>query len=192
MQGRHIALSTLSPLLSSVGAAAVLGIGGLRIMDGWLSIGMLVAFQTLMTAFLAPFHRLLNLGFRIQQTHGDLHRLDDVLDNPIDAALSDGGKHSPEQRLRGEIELRDVNFGYVGKKPQIQNFNLRIRAGSRVALVGPSGSGKSTAAKLLAGLYQPWTAFGDKNSSGISSPMRFPWSTKTLRFTPGRWRKTFL
>jgi NHLM bacteriocin system ABC transporter peptidase/ATP-binding protein len=157
MQRSHIGLSTISPLLSSLGVAAVLGIGGLRIMDGWLSLGMLVAFQTLMTSFLAPFHRLLNLGSRLQQIQGDLGRLDDVLDNPIDPALSAGAKHPPEPRLRGEIELRGVNFGYSGRQPQLHDFNLRIRAGSRVALVGSSGSGKSTAAKLLAGLYQPWT-----------------------------------
>ena len=157
MQRSHIGLSTISPLLSSLGAAAVLCIGGLRIMDGWLSLGMLVAFQTLMASFLAPFHRLLNLGSRLQQMQGDLCRLDDVLDNPIDAALTDGAMHPPEPRLRGEIELRGVHFGYGAEQAQLHDFTLRIRAGSRVALVGPSGSGKSTAAKLLAGLYQPWS-----------------------------------
>ena len=157
MQRSHIALSAISPLLSSLGTAAVLVIGGLRIMDGWLTLGMLVAFQTLMTYFLTPFQRLLNLGARLQQIQGDLCRLDDVLDNPIDAALNDGATGPSELRLRGEIELRGVNFGYAGQPPLLQEFNLRIRAGSRVALVGRSGSGKSTAAKLLAGLYQPWT-----------------------------------
>ena len=157
MQRSHIGLSTISPLLSSLGAAAVLCIGGLRIMDGWLSLGMLVAFQALMASFLAPFHRLLNLGSRLQQMQGDLCRLDDVLENPIDAALTDGGTHPPDPRLRGEIELRGVHFGYGSEEAQLHDFTLRIRAGSRVALVGPSGSGKSTATKLLAGLYQPWS-----------------------------------
>jgi ABC-type bacteriocin/lantibiotic exporter with double-glycine peptidase domain len=157
MQRTHIGLSTISPLLSSLGAAAVLGIGGLRIMDGWLTLGMLVAFQTLMASFLAPFHRLLNLGSRLQQMQGDLCRLDDVLNNPIDGALTDGAVHPPEPRLRGEIELRGVHFGYAAEQAQLHDFTLRIRPGSRVALVGPSGSGKSTAAKLLAGLYQPWS-----------------------------------
>jgi NHLM bacteriocin system ABC transporter peptidase/ATP-binding protein len=157
MQTSHIGLSAISPLLSSLGAAAVLVIGGLRIMDGWLTLGMLVAFQTLMAYFLAPFQRLLNLGARLQQIHGDLCRLDDVLDTPIDAALNDDVQGRSELRLRGEIELRDVSFSYAGQPPLLQAFNLRIRAGSRVALVGRSGSGKSTAAKLLAGLYQPCT-----------------------------------
>lgn len=156
MQRSHIGLSTVSPLLSSFGAAAVLCIGGLRIMDGWLSLGMLVAFQTLMMSFLAPFHRLLNLGARLQQIQGDLHRLDDVLENRIDPALAGGAAQPPEPRLRGEIELRGISFGYGGEQPQLHDFTLHIRAGSRVALVGASGSGKSTAAKLLAGLYQPW------------------------------------
>ena len=157
MQHSHIGLSAISPLLSSLGAAAVLAVGGLRIMDGWLTLGMMVAFQMLMTSFLAPFQSLLHLGSRLQQIQGDLHRLDDVLANPIDEAMKGGMRHPPEPRLRGEIELRGVTFGYDKERPQLRDFSLRVRAGSRVALVGPSGSGKSTAAKLLAGLYQPWS-----------------------------------
>jgi ABC-type bacteriocin/lantibiotic exporter with double-glycine peptidase domain len=165
MQRGQIALSTMAPLLSSLGAAVVLGIGGLRIMDGWLSLGMLVAFQTLMTSFLTPFQRLLSLDSRIQQIHGDLYRLDDVLENQVDPCFSTDPRHSPEGRLRGEIELRGVQFGYSAERPRLRDLSLRICAGSRVAVVGSSGSGKSTLAKLLAGLYQPWS--GDILFDGV-------------------------
>ena len=118
---------------------------------------MVVAFQTLMAAFLAPFHRLLILGTRLQQLQGDLAVSTMCSTIRSIPRLADGAMHPPEPRLRGEIELRGVHFGYAAEQAQLHDFTLRIRAGSRVALVGPSGSGKSTAARLLAGLYQPWT-----------------------------------
>jgi NHLM bacteriocin system ABC transporter peptidase/ATP-binding protein len=156
MQRSHVIWSAMSPLLASLGTAAVLGIGGLRIIDGWISLGMLIAFQALMTSFLSPFQKLMQLGSQVQQIQGELYRLDDVLDLPIDGAFSERSDIATPE-LTGEIEFRNVTFGYDLDQPLLHDFSLRIRAGSRVALVGPSGSGKSTAAKLLAGLYQPWT-----------------------------------
>ena len=157
MQRSHIFLSTMSPLLSATGAAVVLGLGGLRIMDGWLSLGMLVAFQTLMWSFLDPLNRLLNLGSKLQQIQGDLCRLDDVLGNPVDSEFDGHATAASPAVLSGEIEFRDVTFGYSAGEPLLRNFNLCVPAGSRVALVGASGSGKSTVVKLLAGLYRPWS-----------------------------------
>jgi NHLM bacteriocin system ABC transporter peptidase/ATP-binding protein len=165
MQQSQLVLSTISPLLSALGSAAILGIGGLRIMDGVISIGMLVAFQTLTSSFLNPFNRLLNMGSKLQQIQGDLYRLDDVLNNPVEEALNCSDE-SPGFQLAREVEFRNVTFGYNPDEPLLRDFNLRVSAGSRVALVGASGSGKSTAAKVLCGLYRPWT--GDILFDGIS------------------------
>jgi NHLM bacteriocin system ABC transporter peptidase/ATP-binding protein len=152
-------LSVVPPLLSALNTAAILVVGGLRIMDGQMTIGVLVAFQSLMASFLQPVNQLVALGGTLQEVGADLSRLDDVLRYPRD---SHGGEESgavaSSARLNGQIELRDVSFGYNPMDPPlIAGLSLSIPAGARVALVGGSGSGKSTVAKLVAGLYAPWS-----------------------------------
>ena len=137
----------------------ILGWGGWQVMNGELSIGSLVAMQSLMASFMAPAKNLANLGQSIQTIQADIARLDDVHKCDIDPLL-EIGQHLPSQetrRLSGLVEVNSVTFGYDRlKEPLISEFQLRLRPGGRVAIVGPSGSGKSTMAKVLAGLYHPW------------------------------------
>ena len=163
------ALGLLPSLLASVTTVLVLGIGGYKVIQGELTIGMLVAFQILMASFLRPIGNLVQLGQTIQELQGDLGRLDDVLAHDVDPLEKDAEPGTPasgtldttgqeKHRLRGFVELRDVTFGYNPTVPPlIDNLSLRLKPGQRVALVGGSGSGKSTVAKLLCGLYQPWS-----------------------------------
>ncbi|WP_416233415.1 NHLP family bacteriocin export ABC transporter peptidase/permease/ATPase subunit [Anabaena sp. UHCC 0399] len=157
-------LGVLPAFLTGLSSLSILVIGGLRVMDGHLSIGMLVAFQSLMTSFLTPVNSLVNFGSTLQELEGDLNRLDDVLQNPTDSELDSQNLHisttQPLQycQLQGYIELKNVTFGYSRTdNPLIQDLSFQLKPGQRVALVGGSGSGKSTVAKLVAGLYQPWS-----------------------------------
>jgi len=157
-------LGVLPGVLSAVAAMLVLVVGGLRVMHGELTIGMLIAFQSLMASFQRPVATLINLGSELQTLHGDMLRVDDVLLHPTDpetdphrVVVADE-EQMAQARLHGRIDLRGVSFGYsrVGP-PLIENLDLTLRPGRRVALVGGSGSGKSTVAKLVCGLYEPWS-----------------------------------
>lgn len=158
-------LNAVPALLTTLNTAVVLGVGGLRVMQQQLTLGELVAFQALVAAFLLPIGTLVTLGSQLQQVDGDLTRLDDVLENPVDPqwygpdvpALDARDSNEPP-KLSGHLELRDVTFGYSPlAEPLIKDLSLTVRPGGRVALVGASGSGKSTVAKLVAGLYRPWS-----------------------------------
>lgn len=162
-------LSSIPSLLTSLATTAILVVGGFRVMNGNLSIGMLIAYQALTQSFLSPVNNLLNFGSTLQELEADLGRLDDVLANPIDTEVERGEQVETETntqlatvnqdnfKLKGYIELRNISFGYSRLEPPlISNFSLSIKPGQRVALVGGSGSGKSTVAKLVTGLYAPW------------------------------------
>ncbi|HEY9643270.1 MAG TPA: NHLP family bacteriocin export ABC transporter peptidase/permease/ATPase subunit [Coleofasciculaceae cyanobacterium] len=159
-------LGLLPSLITSLSTVFLLGVGGWQVMEGVMSIGMLLAFQLLTTSFLGPVNNLVRFGSTLQDLEGNLLRLDDVLDNETDPALSSvttptEPSGSPftlsSYRLKGYVELKHITFGYSRvSAPLIQDFNLSIKPGQRVALVGGSGSGKSTLAKIVAGLYKPW------------------------------------
>ena len=152
--------AVLPVFLSALSSAGLLVVGGLRVMDGHLSIGMLIAFQGLMWGFLQPVNNLVSFGTTLQELEGDLNRLDDVLNHPIDSlnATKDKVLSYPTAKLQGRVEIRELTFGYSRLAPPlITDFNLIVQPGRRAALVGSSGSGKSTVAKLVSGLYQPWS-----------------------------------
>lgn len=162
-----VRIQAVLPTLTALAAAGVLCFGGFRVMDGVLTMGMMLALQTLMTQTINPVTELVTLWDSFQTAQGNLNRLDDVLRYPRmpeRPALEDGAMTSSKQagartvRLSGRLELRDVSFGYskLGE-PLIQDFSLTLVPGSRVALVGGSGSGKSTVARIVCGLFEPWS-----------------------------------
>jgi NHLM bacteriocin system ABC transporter peptidase/ATP-binding protein len=154
-------LDAVPPLLAALNSAIVLGVGGMRVMNGVLSLGGLVAFQALMASFVAPVNRLVTLGGRLQAVEGDMARLDDVLRYPADERERESTGEPPPPdfpvKLSGRLDLSGISFGYSRLDPPlIQDFHLTLKPGARVALVGGSGSGKSTLSKLVTGIYKPW------------------------------------
>jgi ATP-binding cassette, subfamily C, bacterial len=153
-------LGVLPSFLSALTVALILVAGGVRVINGYFSIGMLVAFQSLMASFLQPLNNLLGLGGAIQELQGGMNRLDDILIEKQDPAAREDdaiGKQQ-EARLTGTMEVRNLTFGYNPVLPPlIENLNFSLKPGERIAIVGPSGSGKSTIGKLVCGLYQPWS-----------------------------------
>jgi ABC-type bacteriocin/lantibiotic exporter with double-glycine peptidase domain len=154
------AISAVPPFVSTITTTVVLLFGGLKVMHGDLTVGMLVAYQTLVGSFTRPLNSFVSFSSSIQELEADMNRLDDVLRYPQDlqyrraAPAKDDGK---SVKLTGRVELRNITFGYSPlEAPLIENFNLLIKPGQRVALVGASGSGKSTVAKVVSGLYDPW------------------------------------
>ncbi len=156
-------VSIIPGLLSGLTMVAILGIGGLRVIDGVLTIGGLVAFQTLFASFSGPIRNLVDLSADLQRIKGDLARLADVfqyqakkqlLDTGM-TAIGDSATNWPP-RLKGRLRLEDITFAYCPlDSPLISKFSLELQPGQRVALVGDSGSGKSTLGRLIAGSYTP-------------------------------------
>ena len=155
-------LSAIPAFLTTLTNTVVLVLGGFLIFRGELTIGMLVAFQSLTASFMGPVTGLVSLGSQLQEMEGDMNRLDDVLQYPAEERtkedLPGAVGDNFHEKLEGYVELRNLSFGYSRLEPPlIENFSLKLSPGSRVALVGGSGSGKSTVAKLVSGTYKPWS-----------------------------------
>ncbi|RDU95492.1 NHLP family bacteriocin export ABC transporter peptidase/permease/ATPase subunit [Trinickia dinghuensis] len=159
-------LSALPGLLNALIGVAVLGLGGAQVIAGAMSIGTLVAFQSLMTSLTTPVSKLMTLAGKYQEAKGDMARLSDVMRYPMDRDFAEPTQATPatdttataHAKLRGHLELRNISFGYSRLEPAlIEDFNLSLAPGRRVALVGGSGSGKSTVARIVLGLNHPWS-----------------------------------
>ena len=155
-----LGLLAVPSFLTMLSTVAVLGVGSMRVMDGHMTVGAVVAFEGLMFGFMGPISQLLSLGGDLQELEGELGRLDDVLRHPTDPGLASEAMAPPPgmpPKLMGHVELKNISYGYSRMNPPlIEGFNLSARPGTRVALVGFSASGKSTLAKIISGLYRQW------------------------------------
>lgn len=165
-------LGQLPALVSSVCNTAVLMVGVYLAMQGRFTVGMIMAFQGFLGSFISPATLLISAGQSLQEMRTEMERIEDVMryptDVPEDEPVSDNCEYD---KLSGNIEMKNVTFGYSRlAEPLIENFNLSLKTGSRVAFVGPSGCGKSTLSKLISGLYKPWSGeilFNGKKISEI-------------------------
>ena len=155
-----MSVKLLPTLLAGVNGALIMTIGGFSIMEGAMTAGMFMAFESLMGSFQAPENALVGLGSTLQTTEMQMQRLNDVRCYEVDSLNfpeGQGQKEVPLDRLSGDLELKDVSFGYSPlEAPLLEHFDLHARPGQWVAVVGASGSGKSTLAKIVTGLYEEW------------------------------------
>jgi NHLM bacteriocin system ABC transporter peptidase/ATP-binding protein len=152
-------LTVVPPLLAAGDSGLVLLVGGLRAVEGTISIGMLIAFQTLLSGLSLPVTQLTNLGERLQDITADLNRLADVERYPVASIFTrDQAPPLGAARLDGQLRFDKVTFGYTPLGPPIiSDLSFAVEPGSRVAVVGGSGSGKSTVGRLVVGLFEPWS-----------------------------------
>lgn len=149
-----ILMGALPLLVQQLTAALLLCLGAWFILKGELTPGMLLASQGFMSVMLFPITKMSNVMQDVFKSHSMLERQEEVLDVEIE----EGGRGKEKgEILTGEIELRDVTFGYDRSMPPlIEHLSLHVMPGEHVAFVGKSGCGKSTLAMLVAGLYEPW------------------------------------
>lgn len=149
-------LNNLVVALTAVTGIGIVLVGGMRVMEGTVTIGMLVAFQTLMSNFNGPVASFVGLSAQLQDARGYVDRLDDVLRQKVDPLFAEQRTILPLSRLHGRLGIEQLEFSYSGVSlPLFRNLNLMVAPGTRVALVGRSGSGKSTLARLMVGLALP-------------------------------------
>ena len=171
-------LGTLPTLLQQLSSVAIMLTAYWSIMNNHFTAGMFLAFQGCMAAFVSPVNSLINAGQTFQEMKSSIERIHDVMIYPEDiSAKEDYSSEELEdaKKLSGNIEIRNVTFGYNPlAAPIINDFNLTITPGKRIAIVGGSGCGKSSFAKLLTGLYKPWEGeilFDGKPISEIPKPI---------------------
>ena len=148
------AIPELSDKLTSV---VILMLGGLLVIKGQMTAGMLTAYTSLLDSFTAPVNKLAEFVQKIQTLKADMRRVDDIMNYQEDDKFKDEEKEELNRKLSGEVTLDNISFGYsILEKPLVEEFSFHLESGSSIAFVGASGCGKSTVSKIVSGLYLPW------------------------------------
>jgi len=139
---------------------AILLVGFWLVIQGQLTLGMLLAAQTITLSLKSEIENVIEFVQSLPEFSSEVLRLEDVLEQPRDPVVTQApplyGWNGRRARLSGAIKIDALSFGYMPiKPPLIRDFNLLIEPGQRIAFVGGSGSGKSTLSRLIAGLYRP-------------------------------------
>ena len=152
-------LGIVVPIIAQLTDTAVLIFGVYLCMTGKFTVGMVMAFQGLLMSFMTPARSLIDVEQKILELRTEMERVEDVMKYPRDIEADEKIEEDTDySKLSGEIELKNVTFGYCRlSDPLIKDFSMKLKKGQSVAIVGSSGCGKSTISKLIAGLYQPWS-----------------------------------
>lgn len=139
--------TSIKNLTQLIGGALILWFGALEVTKGNLTVGQLIAYNALLAYFLDPLQNLINLQPTIQSAYVAANRLVEVLDLPEEE--KEGLKKIVEPNLKGDIEIKNLDFRYGTRALTLENINLHITKGSKIGIVGESGSGKTSLIKLL-------------------------------------------
>ena len=151
-------LGMIPSVVSTITGIVVLTLGVWFAMEGTFTVGMIMAFQGVLSSFSTPATTFISAGQTIQEMRTQMERVEDVMEYREDDCYKTEVKEESFAKLKGNIELKNITFGYSRlSAPVIKDFSLTVKPGQRVALVGTSGCGKSTISKLVSGLYQPWS-----------------------------------
>ena len=164
------AQQTLTGAISTIGGTVILWVGVVSVLNGNMTLGSLLTFNALLAYFLDPVKNLINLQPTMQTAIVAAERLSEILDLELEKTADENRKLSP-QSLNYPIKIENLDFRYGTRKLVLENINMNIGAGEKIALVGESGSGKTTLSKLLMNFY-PWEKgeifIGDYNLKDIN------------------------
>lgn len=151
----------LPSFISMAASIMVLWAGGYLIIKGSMTVGTLVAFQSILSSFFSVSATLNRTGIKLPKIMADIKRIEDIYcyDREKQSKTVDGIVESGIPTVfEGSMRVESLTFGFSPyEEPLIRDFSLELKPGQRVALVGGSGSGKSTIAKLISGIYTPWS-----------------------------------
>ena len=164
-------IGRLPELIMNITNIIIIALGVSLAMKDEFSLGMIMTFQGLLTAFMLPAQTVIEAGQQLQEMRTNMERIEDVMEYPVDERFkadednkdnkdnkseSESESESGYSKLSGSVELKNITFGYSRlEEPLIRDFLMKIKRGGSVALVGATGCGKSTISKLISGLFIP-------------------------------------
>lgn len=153
-------LGIIPQIVSQCSSIIITVLGVYLTIKGQFTVGMIMAMQGFLQSFMEPANSLADAGATLNEMTTSMDRVDDVMryetDSYCDTNYTDS--NAEYSKLSGNVVMKNVTFGYSKlADPLIENFNMELEPGKSVAFVGASGCGKSTLAKLISGLYRPWS-----------------------------------
>ena len=145
----------ISELVSSAGNLILMYFGIMQVLEGKITLGSFMAFNTLAGYFMEPVSNLVGLQLSLQEANISMKRFSEILDYEEEQPEAEENLYQDIEKIEGDIEIRHVTFRYGNRKPTLNDVSFTIPKGKKVALVGASGSGKTTMAKLLLKYYEP-------------------------------------
>lgn len=155
---RQEIINAIPSAANEITSVLVLLFGGLLVINGNLTAGMLVAYTSLLDSFTDPINSLVSSVQKIQTLKSDMSRVEDIMNYEQDGKFKETDNVPMTLKLQGNVELDNISYGYsILEKPLVEGFSFNLESGKSIAFVGASGCGKSTVSKIVSGLYQPWS-----------------------------------
>ncbi|OPX61264.1 MAG: putative ABC transporter ATP-binding protein [Methanomassiliicoccales archaeon PtaB.Bin215] len=155
----------LMGFIGNFGYVAVCIVGAVQVLNGTITIGVIVAFMIYVRLFTQPLTQLAQAMTSLQSVAAASERVFEFLEEP--EMENEGHKKLVHTDVKGDVEFRDVSFGYTPEREVIHHFSFHVRQGQKVAIVGPTGAGKTTIVNLLMRFYE--VNSGDILIDGIST-----------------------